>query len=336
MDVKNLLEKPPVEALVLLGTLIIFLIANVLVGGSPTLGFIPPLIALAVVIEIFFFVGLEVKQGAQKHGWKHELIDTVLALVIAVAVWYGCSFLLNTSSPVSGVVSCSMLPNLQRGDFVVVQGVEPKAYELEMSQAELDSLSGRSLVSYVGINSSDVTNASLDGSLLAYCFNSNTELCQVFKSSPEKVVERKGPFTYNYQMCSISYSNGNSLYQPCLRSVTFRNREYLTNFSNDVIVYQPVKGDLYSYVGDIVHRVMFKINVDGKKYYLTRGDNNPLLDIQAYDYGNSIGNSPVPQENARGKVIARVPILGYFKLFISGYLTEDAQCRTQLAFDHVS
>lgn len=334
MDLK-LPGKPPKEILILLGTLALFLITNALLRDNPSLGFIPLLIAALIVVEIFYFVGQEVREGAHKYGWKHEVVDTLVALAVAVAVWYGASFLLNTSSPISGVVSCSMLPNLQRGDFVVVQGAAVKAYEIQMSQGELDSLSGRSVVSYYGANASDPRNVSIDGSIFAYCLRSNDIVCAAFKRAPESVVETKGPFTYRYAACPLSMSNGNALYEACLRSVTFHGREYLTNFSNDVIVYQPPQGDLYSYVGDIVHRVMFKVDVEGKSYYLTRGDNNPVLDIQVFDYGNSLTNHPVPQENVRGKVIARIPFLGYFKLFISGYLTEDSQCRTQLTFEHV-
>ena len=79
---------------------------------------------------------------------------------------------------------------------------------------------------------------------------------------------------------------------------------------------------------------MFRISADGRYYYVTRGDNNPVLDIQVYDYGTGLTNHPAPDGNARGKVVMRVPLLGYFKLFISGFLQEDSQCRTQLQFDH--
>jgi len=327
-DIKEYFRKWPYQIATLIGTLALFIITNATLGGG-AFGIIPILLALLIVIEIAFFVGMEVKEGAQKHGWKHEVVDTFIALAVAVGIWYGLSFVLNTSSPISGVVSCSMLPNLQRGDFVIVQGAPIKAYEISMTQAELDSLSGRSIVQYPG------GNASLEGSLFAYCMiDRKSAACQAFIQSPESVIEQKGPFTYHYERCDVSMANGDSLTEPCLKSVTFKGQEYLTNFSNDIIVYQPVKGDLFSYVGDIVHRAMFRIDVDGKTYYLTRGDNNPVLDIQQYDYANGLGNHPPPQENVRGKVIARIPFLGYFKLFISGYFQEDPQCRTQLTFTH--
>jgi signal peptidase I len=223
-----------------------------------------------------------------------------------------------------------MLPNLQRGDFIRVQGAPVTAYELDMTEGELESLTDRAYVTYNG------KNISMEGSIFSYCtLAPGTDVCRVFDESPDSIVERKGAFTYRYETCAVKYSDGSSTEAPCLRSVTFKGEEYLTNFSNDVIVYAPPQGYLYAFIGDIVHRAMFKINVDGKAYYLTRGDNNPVLDIQVYDYGRGLTNPPVAEEHVRGKVIGRIPILGYFKLFISGYLQEDPQCRTQLEFSHV-
>jgi signal peptidase I len=323
------IRKPPLQLAILFATLLLFLIANSVLRDGP-LNFLPTLIAIAIVFEIFIFVGMEVKDGAKKHGWKHEVVDTVVALAVAIAIWYGLSFVLNTSTPVSGVVSCSMLPNLQRGDFVIVQGAPVNAYEIEMTKTELEALSGPSLVTF-GSN-----NATIEGSLFPYCINNkNSDMCRFFISNPEAFMEKKGPFTYKYERCSLVFSSGSTASEPCVKSVTFKGTEYLANFSNDIIVYQPVAGDYYSLIGDIVHRAMFKINVEEKTYYLARGDNNPILDIQAYDYARVLENTPVPQDNIRGKVIFRIPLLGYFKLFISGYLKEDPQCKTQLDFTNV-
>ncbi|MBU1682161.1 hypothetical protein KKE38_05065 [Candidatus Micrarchaeota archaeon] len=324
-DLKKM-KKMHLQAGVLLGTLLIFLIANFIFADS-SLSFIPPLIGAVIVIEIFVFVGMEVKAGAIKHGWKHEVLDTLVALLVAVCIWYGASFILNTETPISGVVSCSMLPNLQRGDFVLVHGGPINAYELEMTQQELESLNGKSEITYGN------KSATIKGSIFSYCvFNRHTDMCQAFVNSPDEFVEEKGAFTYTYDRCPLTYSNDTQVSQPCVTSVIFHGQEYLTNFSNDIMIYNPPQTDYYSLIGDIVHRTMFKINVDDKSYYLTRGDNNPILDIQIYNYQNNLENRPVPEENVRGKVIMRIPILGYFKLFLSGYLQEDPQCRTQLEF----
>jgi hypothetical protein len=329
--IKEKLGKAPVQAAILLGTLLLFIITNGILRDT-ALGFVPPLLAALIVVEIVVFVGLEVKEGAKSHGWTHEIVDTVIALLVAVALWYGFSFVLNTSTPISGVVSCSMLPNLQRGDFVVVQGATPKAYDINMTPQELDSLStSKDVVSYPG------GNVSIDGSIFPYCLaNRGADVCKAFIADPASVVERKGAFTYLYQSCPISLSPTDLEAEPCLRSVVFKGKEYLDNFSNDVVVYQPPSGDLFAQIGDIVHRAVFRIDVGGNYYYLTRGDNNPVLDMQVYDYGSGIGNHPIPQDRLRGKVIFRIPYLGYFKLFLSGYFKEDPQCGTQLTFDHTA
>ena len=312
-------RKTKFQLAILFGTLLLFLITQSLFGSDRQLQVIPTFVAMAIGVEIFVFVGLEVKQGAKKHGWKHEVVDTVVALLVAVAVWFALSFILASETPISGVVSCSMLHNLERGDFIIVQGAEPRGYEISMTKDELDSITDRAQISYDG------NNGSIEGSLFSFCVaNRNTPMCDAFVKNPEQFTETKGPFTYKYERCDITFTNGTAASQPCLTSVAFRGTEYKTNFSHDVIVYQPQPGDLYSVVGDIVHRVFFKINADGETYYLTRGDNNPLLDVQVYDYRASIGNKPVPEQQVRGKVIGRIPFLGYFKLFISGYFQEDA------------
>ncbi len=328
MDLKSDLLKN--QGLVLVATLILFLISNALLRDIPSLSFIPMLFAAAVAIEILYFVGIEVTSGAKNHGWKKELLDTFIALAIAVVIWYGASFLLNTSSPVSGVVSCSMLPNLQRGDFVLVQGAQVNAYSISMTDYELKSLTGPATIIY------DNKTATINGSLYSYCRLFDSDFCKALVTDPSSVIEQKGAFAYHYSACDLSFSSGNSTSIPCVSAVQFRGKNYSTNFSNDIIVYSPPKGDLFYYVGDIIHRAFFKINNNGKIYYLTRGDNNPILDIQAYDYGTGLFNEPIPADHVRGKTLLRVPILGYFKLFISGYFQEDPQCKTQLQFSHIS
>ncbi|MBU0591462.1 hypothetical protein KKF81_01100 [Candidatus Micrarchaeota archaeon] len=329
-------KKLPNQLIILFATLALYLITNALLGNpNNPYSFVPLLIGLFVVVEIFFFVGLEVKDGAQKHGWKHEIVDTVIALAVAVALWYVASFLLNTSSPISAVVSCSMLPNLQRGDFVIIQGAPAVAYEIDMTRQELDSLNNNAIITYPD------GEISINGSLFSYCLYNKmkglqSDVCTSFMETPDQVTEKKGAFTYQYQYCPITIDT-QQLYQPCVSSIWFRGNQYFTNFSHDTIVYSAPKSDYYSMVGDIVHRALFRINVvsEDKSYYLTRGDNNPILDLQVYDYNLKMTNHPIPEELVKGRVIMRIPILGYFKLLLSGFVQEDPQCRTQLEFEHV-
>ena len=319
-------QKTEVQFAVLFATLVLYLIVkNVDPGFGVVLG-------IFIAIEIFVMVGLEIRSGAHEYGWKHEVIDTIVALVIAVAIWISASVMLNTSSPISGVVSCSMLPNLYRGDFVIIQGAPVDAYTIEMSEQELAALQSHE----VTIHTQNGTNASVSGSAYSYCmYHRYEDVCKTFISEPEQVEEIAGPFTYRYAECQIDYPDNVRSFGPCLRAIEFEGREYLTNYSNSVIVYKSDPGTLYANVGDIVHRVFFRINVGNETYYVTRGDNNPILDIQVYDYFHNMGNAPIPERNVKGKVLFRIPILGYFKLFIAGFYEEDSQCKTQLLYDNV-
>lgn len=326
MNLSEELQKTHVQLIILFGTLIIYLLVKNISNEAGVA------IGIFIAIEIFVMVGLEIKAGAREYGWKHEIIDTLVALVVAVAIWISASIMLNTSSPISGVVSCSMLPNLYRGDFVILQGAEVDGYEINLTQKELNALK-----THKAVLVHNQTNKTVSGSAYSYCMlHRYEEVCRSFISEPDSVVEISGPFTYHYSKCEIEYQETNAKsYGPCLSAVGFKGEKYLVNYSNNIIVYQSDPGNLYYLVGDIVHRVLFKINVDGQTYFVTRGDNNPILDIQVYDHFRGLGNSPIPEKNVKGKVLFRIPILGYFKLFIAGFYQEDAQCGTLLLYDHV-
>ncbi len=50
------------------------------------------------------------------------LKEATLALFFAFLIWSSLQFLLNTSSPINVVTSCSMQPYLNRGDLIIVSG----------------------------------------------------------------------------------------------------------------------------------------------------------------------------------------------------------------------
>lgn len=329
-DFKKLLKKAPVELLILLTTLALYIIA-LQIFKSPDTEFIPLILGILIVIELAYFIWLEIKDGVKKHGWKHEVVDTLVAVFIAVLLWIGASVILNTSTPISAVASCSMLPNLERGDFIVVQGAEVNAYEISMSEEELQEITNGPFTVTSGGESVD-----LPLSVYYYCQSRpSEELCRAFWDKPESVVEKAGPFTYHYGLCEIDdFARGIKGYGTCLKYVEFEGKDYYPSLSNDIIVYAPREDDLYWFVvrADIVHRVFFKVDVEGETYYLTKGDNNPTMDVQATDAATLIKNHPVAEENVKGKVIGRVPYLGHLKLLIMGQWKEDEQCGWQLSY----
>ena len=69
----------------------------------------------------------------------------------------------------------------------------------------------------------------------------------------------------------------------------------------------------------IVHRVYAIINASGSYYTLTKGDNNPGLDLQ-------YGNLPATVGEVQGRVIADIPFLGYLRLILSSNFNRPAGC----------
>ena len=314
----NKIQKGYIQLAIILGTLLLFILTNNIIFG------------ILIAIEIFLLVGVEVKEGAKKHGWKNEVVDTLIAFGVALGFWLFLSFILNTSSPISAVVSCSMLPNLQRGDFVIVQGSPIKAIEINMTNAEFESFSNEIITTNKG--------EEIKGSLYSQCLGlskkgelliSNNILCKEFYENPKVFSEKKGPVTFFYSTCSLKTKNG-VLSSPCVNEFEFKGQNYSINTEGDTVVYQPAKEDVYSMIGDIVHRTQFIINVGEDKYYITKGDNNPIFDVQVYDNSFQAGNKPA--KDLRGKVLMRIPYLGYLKLFISGFFEEPGQCSTLLTY----
>lgn len=323
-DTRPIWKNPWAQAILLVGLLILYVLTKNMEG----LEWLGVFFGICIAISIFAIVALEIREGAKDFGWKHEIIDTAKALLVAVVIWVGIGILLNTSSPISAVASCSMIPNLERGDFVVVQGAPLEAYEITMTQAELQALQGLAQVQY-GNETYDV-----EGSIAAVCSRSGELICQMFKQHPEQFVEYQGPLLIHYGMCTIEQT-GEQV--PCTTSFEYKGESYPIRESNDILVYTPKRNEIYALIGDIVHRTYVIINVDEEKYYLTKGDNNPIMDIQVYHYGYDKGNGPVSQEQVNGKVIARIPLLGYFKLFVSaifdpGLFQEDPHCQQQLIY----
>lgn len=309
-------KNPWAQGAFLLGLLILYLIAP-----DSLRGILAPLIAIA----IFAIVLMEIREGARSRGWKEEALDTLKALLFALVLWFGLGFVLQTSSPISAVASCSMLPNLDRGDFVIVQGGQPvSAYNLTMSSADFDALRGGTAdVRYDG------RAFQVKGSMGSFCQVSNDPVCQAFRKDPGAFSESRGPLQFHYTLCSIRQTGDRV---PCVDSLRYQDRDYPVRTSNDILVYSPRPADVYALIGDIVHRTYVVVNVNGNVYYLTKGDNNPILDLQVYHYGFDRGNEPIAQDQAKGHVVLRVPWLGYFKLFISGLFANDPNCQRQLVY----
>ena len=324
---KNLLA----NSTVILVLFVIFLAAYII-----TRNIILGLIAGALLLYVLY---LDVKKSVKEHGWKSEIKDVVIAAVVAVGIWLGLSLILGTPSPLNAVVSCSMLPELQRGDMIVLQGGDVNAYLVQLSAADVNSITGEGAVYYGGSKVADV-----NGSMLAYCSYSqysSGEDCQKLRAEPENFEEKHGPVTFAYGRCARKAVETGAVSEiVCVKSVTVgtKDGDVRLNFDDpdfkgyNVIVYTPKKTDAFSNVGDIIHRALFAFKTeDGKIYYLTKGDNNPIFDLQMYspDYGT---NSLVSKEQSKGRILARIPYAGYIKLILFGMVSTPSGCDSYIDY----
>ncbi len=278
-------------------------------------------------ILLLVLVLAEIAMGIAENGLGNEIRETVIAILFAFCFWYGLSIILSTPTPLNAIVTCSMIPQLSRGDLIILQGGEINAPEISLTKSQVSQITSDAKITYKN------DSFTVKGSIMEYCMqNPSGENCEEFFSSPSSFKEMHGPLSFNYEMCERTIlSTGQKGYIPCVKSVSYAGKEYGTNLENDIVVYQPKEGELYSYVGDIIHRVHLKIGVNGVDYYLIKGDNNEIFDIQRYNYDYGLGNGLVSEEQVKGKVLFRVPYLGYFKLLLSGlanptFFVEPAGC----------
>jgi len=280
------------------------------------------IVGLGAGALIVFIVVWEFYSGVKTHGFGKEAKETLIALGIALLLWFGAGWLLNTPVPINAIVSCSMLPSYERGDMVLLQGSAPKApvIDYDGSIGDINSNAHVQYRSHPNAKYPD-SNIEVKGSIFAYCAKegAGSGVCSDFASNPGDFAEYHGPLKINYGHCTRVWpKSGQERAAICVKSAELSGRKIDFDYTNDLVVYAPKKNDLYSLVGDIVHRVAFGIRTpDGQVNYFTKGDNNPIFDFQAYEARYNAGNSPVDASQIKGKVIARIPYIGNFKMFIT-------------------
>jgi hypothetical protein len=275
--------------------------------------------AIATGLSIIYVFIAESVHSASQTGWRNEFVEIAVTLLVAGGIWVGASFLLQTSAPLDSVVSCSMLPALERGDMVVLQGSSPSAPKAEVSRAQFDS-----------------NNWTRQQIVCALCQRANpatgeryiepcTASTRVLPDGRLEVAGEAGQegnlLQYECGYCTREYFNGTSQEIPCTRAVYVNGERFEAGAPADTIVYTPQPGDIFA--GETIHRVMLALDVEGEEYFFTKGDNNDQLDIQ-------YGNSPIPRDREVGKVVFRIPWLGYLKLFLFGFVSTPSGCDSTL------
>jgi hypothetical protein len=262
--------------------ILILLFVGFIITKNPILGI------LAGITFISIFI-VDIASGAEEHGWKEELQGIGIAAVVAVVFWLLLIIAMDSFTPISGIVTCSMLPRFDRGDMIVLHGVrnfsEINAPTIEMTPKEFRNFSDMA---------KEYATTFLVGQTIMcggddFKFLCSNDQCQR--------LNRDGSSLGNESVCTVG--------------LEFKGQVYYENYSSDIIVYAPKPyGYNTSIQGmDIIHRVFAKIKVGEKYYFLTKGDNNQVFDA----YWLNI----ISEEDVKGKVALRLPFLGYFKLFIT-------------------
>jgi len=296
--------------------------------------------AFILFIIIIVLILKEVKEEVEEKGSKQSFKEIAMVLGVVIVIWVALILVLQTTSPLNAVSSCSMLPALQRGDGIILHGISnftqftysnhiPIA-NLSVAQfASLQNNMGNEFISYYAYlngNKSKITSVLPPGDNFTYsivlynnqCLAKYQQInqpqyihfCYVGQNPVSNLIK------YNYSVGAISLQGIN--YRAIYTSgITIGNTTIVENYSNPIIVYQTTAQDAFT--GPIIHRLVAEISVNGTYYTLTKGDNNQALDIEFDNY-------PAPQSDVLGYVYARIPLLGYARLLISGQFAQPPGC----------
>ena len=283
---------------------ILVFIAGYVLTGSSLFAFATFAALIYVIYEEFF-------------NQKNAVGEAASSLAFALGAWIVISLVLNTTSPINIITSCSMLPNLDRGDVIILQGVQSFATQQTTTT-----------------NFSDVTYKQF----LVQNENNSMRLAVPFKGS-------EPAFNFSVKQCTRK-TYGKTYQTPCLDSLQL-NGVFSENKSNDVIVYESGTP-----AGLIIHRSLLKIIAPDGEFYLTKGDNNqfpdqisgipivkrqelrqvllniPFLIVVGLNEKGQVITTREQDLKIKGKVLARIPYLGYAKLFLFLQFDAPAGCET--------
>ncbi len=291
------------------------------------------ILAIMLGIVTFFLIiiaiVLELISGKNEVGYKKSILEIAAAIIIVVVLWYGLKFFLATSSPIDVVPSCSMLPYLHRGDMIFLHGVSSasqiKAPIVDVTSAQMSKIlsspdsESLSCVAYMTNASGTYIRQTLAPGYKVGLIEDSNGVYRLVNSQEQanNVVQ------YSCGTREVRLSTGQILNEAYTTSITINNRTVAGDRNNSIVVYGTRPGDLFYEEGDayVVHRAYAILNDSGEYYVLTKGDNNPGLDIQ-------YGNYPPNMSQVQGKVVGVIPYLGYLKLIISGNLVVPQGCNS--------
>ncbi len=322
---KKKADKPQINTLPLYALLIVLFALYILFQHGAVLSVI---IGVALFLTLITVICVETVNGIKKEGLWRNVLEIVVVIAVVIGVWFAMQFFLATRYPLDVVPSCSMLPTLQRGDMLVLHGVtspaQLKAPIINIDNATYGQLlkeipGGLSCVAYLQSgNSAKISQYMEPGYSIGLYSGANG-------GSIVNVDGQNGPLRYACGVTNTSFSNGTVDRIVYTSGISLAGKTVTGDRNNSIVVYSTIPKDLFYQEGDsyIVHRAYAILNVSGSYYVLTKGDNNPGLDIQYSNYPATLGE-------VQGKVVASIPYLGYLKLILSSRFTEPAGCNSTI------
>ncbi len=288
------------------------------------------ILGLMLLIVFVLLVIFELVGSIADEGFARSVMELVIAIAAVFVLWYAARIFLHTAYPLDVVPSCSMQPNLNRGDVILLQGVTnitdlhaPVISVSKASYAQMNSSIDEEFLACVAYNISDgrvLTSQVMKPGYSLGLYNELTGKIAQQGAQGGNLVQ------YTCGESEVRFSNGTSATEAYTSAITIAGSTIIGDRNNSVVVYQTTPSDLFYKFGDsyIVHRLYAIMNVSGSYYLLTKGDNNPGLDME-------FGNYPAGLDQLQGKAIASVPYLGYVKLIFTQSYTEPAGCNTTMS-----
>ncbi len=316
-------QKPKYNTWPMYILLIALFVAYLFFQSMPGLAII--LGALIFVIIIVILV-MELSLSVKQEGYKKNIFDVAIAIALVLIFWFGLQFALGTPNPLNVVPSCSMLPTLQRGDMILIQGININSVKAPIISVPTSTWNGT--ISNFQSESLECVAYNITGNQFTISqFLSKGYQIGLFRSSNyggqivPNSAQSNNLIKYTCGAVNVKFSNGTVKQEASTTAIAIGNTTITGDANNTVVVYQTVPNDLFYKEGDsyVVHRVYAVINASGKYYFLTKGDNNPGLDVQYFNY-------PANESQISGKVIADIPYMGYLKLILSNSFVEPTGC----------
>jgi len=248
---------------------------------------------------------------------KTRFFDVPLSLshVLLVLLALGVAAYVFTQNVLFAFVSFALIIGLFISDFSLEQGWKQNA--LELAYALGFAIAAWFLLGFV-LQTDSPINVVTSCSMLPTLQRGDLVF---IKGGVEKAHEVSASFA---DLSSISVHKGlcylNSIPVACTDQAIISNNTVGESKNNDIIVFDPKPTG----PGLLIHRVFAKINTERGAFYLTKGDNNAVLDQENGRF------SFVAEKDVKGRVVFTIPYVGYLKLFLFLQFDVPAGCDSVL------